>query len=72
MILEEQIKILESIKNAGNIVMIKFDGERKKNQITVLIDFPHPSKQQLIRFDGENLTSLLDELIKEYEIKYGI
>ena len=72
MSIEEQIKVLERIKDDGNIVLIKFDGERKENQVTVVIGFPPLSSKETISLEGNNLNTLLDRLINIYKSKYGL
>lgn len=69
---EEQIKVLERIKDDGNIVLIKFDGERTENQVTVVIDFPPLSDKETIRLEGNDLNILLDSLINTYKSEYGL
>lgn len=69
---EEQINILERVKDDGNIVLIKFDGERTENQVTVAIDFPPLSGKETIRLEGNDLNILLDRLIKIYKSEYGL
>lgn len=69
---EEQIEVLERIKDDGNIVLIKFDGERAENQVTVVIDFPPLSGKETIRLEGNDLNILLDDLIDTYKSKYGL
>lgn len=69
---EEQIQVLERIKDDGNIVLIKFDGERTENQLTVVIDFPLLSGKETIRLDGNDLNTLLDKLIDTYKSMYGL
>lgn len=72
MSIEKNIEVLERIKNDGNIVFIKFDGERADNQVTVVIDFPSSSDNKTIRLDGDDLNTLLERVINTYQSKYGL
>lgn len=68
--IEEQIGILNQLKEKGLIIMIKLDGERTKNKITALIDFPeHPGGNKMIRVNGEKLNLVLNELLVKYELQ---
>lgn len=69
--IETQLAILDNIRSSGAIVMIKLDGERTNEVITVLIDFPRPTEKKAIRLNGDNLNTLLESLIAEYEKLYG-
>lgn len=68
----EQLSVLESIKTKGNTVMIKFDGERTTNQITVVLVFSQRNNKEVIQHHGDNLCELLDQLITDYKQKSGI
>ena len=69
MALDRYIETLQGIKDEGNIVFIKLDGERKKNKITVVIDFPLPTDKETIRLDGDDLDLLLEKSINIYKSK---
>ena len=68
----EQLTVLESIKNDGNTVMIKFDGERESNQISVVVGFPQKKNSEVIQYHGDDLVKLLERLIKDYQQKSGV
>lgn len=61
------IERIQDIKDEGNVVLIKFDGERESNKITVLINYPHDTNRDLIQLHGEDLLSLLSELIELHD-----
>ncbi|WHT39830.1 hypothetical protein QNH98_03910 [Myroides sp. mNGS23_01] len=54
---EELIACLERIKLMGNVVVIKFDGEREKDSYTVFVSFPN-GEREMIRVDGSDLKKL--------------
>ncbi len=59
-------KIVDLIKERGNFVLIKFDGERDNEQITVIIDYPRILNKEQIRFNGNKLAFVLKKAIDRY------
>lgn len=66
--LERLFEYVSYIKDRGDLVFIKYDGERNANTITVIISYPPPlnSIDNQIRFEGDNLKDLLIKLIYTY------
>lgn len=63
---DDIIKLFERIKDDGNVVVIKFDGERESNKYTSFISYPNQPSKELIRYDGDNLKEILLNLLKDY------
>lgn len=61
-----QMKILETIKEDGNVVMIKFDGERESDPISIVVSFPKAKNNKIIQYHGDNLAELLEKLTNAY------
>lgn len=64
--IEELISCFEMVKQNGDVVVIKFDGERKENYYTVFITFPLAKKKEMIRADENNLQMALMKTLSEY------
>lgn len=64
--IEDLLLDVERIKEEGNVLMIKFDGERDIEKITVVIASPDPKKQEVIRHNGDKLEVVLNNAIIEY------
>lgn len=64
--IDDLIKCFEKIKDDGNVVVIKFDGERTDIQYTVFISFPVSLDRQIIRVDKSSLIEALKEVLTEY------
>ncbi|MBL0912282.1 MAG: hypothetical protein IBJ09_07905 [Bacteroidia bacterium] len=63
---EELINCFESIKENGDIAVIKFDGERVENPYTVFISFPIIKQKEIIRADENDLKSALIKVLMRY------
>ena len=50
---------INKIKDLGDLVFIKFDGEREENHITVIISYPIAKQKEQIRIDGDDLKEIL-------------
>lgn len=64
--MENLLNCLETVKNNGDIVLVKFDGERSKNHYTVLITFPNGKGNDMIRADEDNLKTALVKVLNKY------
>lgn len=62
---DELINCLEDIKNEGDVVIIKLDGEREDNQNTIMITFPN-SNREIIRHDGSDLKKSIQKALLDY------
>lgn len=62
----ELIACLERLKEEGNVVVIKLDGERQEKQYTVFISFPVKLNLQMIRADEGSLIIALKKVLKQY------
>ena len=66
--IEELINCFNCIKQEGNVVVIKFDGERVDIGYTIFITFPKNLKQEMIRVDERELKSALYEALTKYTL----
>ncbi|XZF15426.1 hypothetical protein ACTHGU_04750 [Chitinophagaceae bacterium MMS25-I14] len=64
--LEELMYCFELVKNNGDIVVIKLDGERKEKGYTAFITFPLSKKKEMIRVDEDNLETTLITVLSMY------
>lgn len=63
--IDNLIACVEKIKENGNVVVIKFDGERLENGYTIFISFPN-NEREMIRTDQSDLKIALIEILKQY------
>jgi len=63
---EDLFECLEMIKKDGNVVVIKFDGERQENQYTAFITFPTSRKKEMIRADESSMKNAILKILKSY------
>lgn len=63
--LDELIECFEQIKTNGEVAVIKFDGERKRDGYTVFISFPN-NKREMIRADDSDLKRALIIVLTKY------
>ncbi|KAA2238732.1 hypothetical protein F0L74_21180 [Chitinophaga agrisoli] len=62
-------KLMECVELVGaneDILTIKMDGARTEKKYTIFITFPVEKQKKMIRRDGDNLQSLLTDLLTEY------
>lgn len=64
--LEKFMECMEKIKEQGNVVVIKLDGERDLNQYTIFISFPNDPSKKMIRADTSTLLNGLKIVLKSY------
>ena len=69
---DEILNQLNRIKDNGDLVFIKLDGEREKDHITVIISSPVHKQKEQIRLDGEDLMKLLASAVKQYFSSYDV
>lgn len=65
---EELIECFEKIKETGEVIVIKFDGERESNSYTAFISFPD-NKREMIRVDENDLRSALIRVLTKYVVE---
>lgn len=72
--LEKLFDYLSFIKERGDMVFIKLDGERDNNSIVVIISYPPSmnSVENRIMFQGDNLKDLLIKLVYHYYEKHDL
>lgn len=63
--IQDLITCCESVKKNGDILVIKFDGQRVEEQYTAFITFPI-QKSEMIRVDDKDLKSALIKLLNKY------
>jgi len=64
--LEELFVFIDIIKIKGHLVLIKIDGERETDEITVVISYPSDLEREPIRYDGNNLRDVLFKALQSY------
>ncbi len=64
--LEQLFLEVKRVQDNGDLVFIKFDGEREINHITIIISFNPKIDREQIRFEGDNLRELLKKALLEY------
>jgi hypothetical protein len=64
--IEELIKCLELVRENGDVVVVKFDGERTKDQYTLFVTFSKLKNKNMIRVDDSNLKEALVKLLTIY------
>ena len=63
---DDLLVCLERIKEKGNSIVIKLDGEREKAQYTVFITFPMNQEKEMIRIDDISLKVALLRCLQSY------
>ena len=64
--IESMMDCFELIKKNGDIIVIKFDGEREKDAYTVFITFPPSRNKQMIRTDSSDLKEAMKIVLEKY------
>jgi hypothetical protein len=64
--LELLLNEIETISNAGHIVLIKFDGERAKEKISCVLSILSDGQYQVIQRHGEDLRMVLSKVIDDF------
>lgn len=64
--IENLIDCLDTIRKNGDVVVLKFDGEREKDFYTLFVTFPPSKNKSMIRIDQSNLKDAIIELLKKY------
>ncbi|SHM01897.1 hypothetical protein [Chryseobacterium polytrichastri] len=60
------IDCLDLVRKNGDIVVVKFDGEREQDFYTLFITFSLTKNKSMIRIDHSNLRDAILELLKRY------
>ena len=56
---------IELVRQSGDVIVLKADGEREENAYTVFVTSPS-GKFEMIRCDGNNLTEATHRVLREY------
>lgn len=64
--LTELINCFETVKENGDVGVIKFDGEREEKGYTVFITFSSSKKREMIRADEDQLEKALIKVLNKY------
>ena len=64
--LDGLFKLIDEVRERGNLFMIKYDGERADDFITVLITFPVYENKEIIRYDGNDLVELIQKALMDF------
>ena len=67
--IDEFIPQIEQLQAAGAIVLLKWDGERQSNRITVVVT--RQATGYVWRKDSDNLSLTLQEALHEYKAKHA-
>ena len=60
------IDCLDLVRKNGDVVVVKFDGEREQDFYTLFITFSQTKNKSMIRIDHSNLRDAILELLKRY------
>lgn len=63
---DDLLACFEQVKDNGDVAVIKFDGERIKNQYTVFISFPRNENKSMIRADSDDLKDAISRVLTNY------
>lgn len=61
----ELIECLDIIREKGDVVVVKIDGERHENAYTVFVTFPRKDRE-MIRADEDDLKHALISVLRKY------
>lgn len=64
--LERLFRYIEEIRERGDLVFIKFDGEREDDFVTIAISYPNYLGKEQIRHDGNDFKKVLLKCLNEY------
>lgn len=64
--LESIFEKINLIKEEGHLVFIKFDGEREKEKITVVLSLVRNDSREVIQRHGDDIYILLNKLLDDY------
>lgn len=64
--LESIFNEINSIKEEGHLVFIKFDGEREKEKISVVLSLLQDGNREVIQRHGDDFYTLLNKLLEDY------
>ncbi len=70
--LEELFVFIDIIKNKGDLVLIKIDGERETDEITIVISYPSDLERDPIRHNGTKIRETLFKALHSYFLENGI
>ena len=59
------VQKVEFKKEAGHIALIKFDGERKEEKVTVVLNYLKDGKSSVFQRHGDDLLTLLRKLLED-------
>ena len=62
--LEQLFSLIDKIRIRGDIFILKFDGERENNVISVYTS--NPKGENSIKYEGNDLQFLLSKVVKKY------
>jgi len=64
--IEELFVFVDIIKSKGDLVLIKIDGERETDEITIVISYPSDLERDPIQFHGNNIRETLFKALHSY------
>ncbi len=65
---EQMIAAFDSVKEYGDVAVMKLDGGREKNHYTVFISFPANPQRDIMRAEKSDLISASKKVLEEYRI----
>ncbi len=63
---EQMMAAFESVKEYGDVAVMKLDGGREKNHYTVFITFPSNPQRDIMRAEKSDLISASKKVLEEY------
>jgi hypothetical protein len=64
--MDDLFTAFEAVKNNGDVVAIKLDGERKERHYTLLIMFNPDKRREMLRVDQDDLKFAMRQILKLY------
>lgn len=63
--LEDLLMCFETVKENGDVAVIKWDGGRESDPYTLFISFPD-GKRPMLRIDSNNLKEAMQNILRQY------
>jgi len=70
--IEELFVFVDIIKSKGELILIKIDGEREVNEVTIVISYPSNLDKSPIQYAGSNVRETLFKALHKYFLENGI
>ncbi len=70
--IDELFVFVDIIKSKGDLVLIKIDGEREIDEVTIVISYPSDLERAPIQYTGSNIRETLFKALHTYFLDNGI